>query len=334
MNMMDTPRRLLGRGWACLALGGISMLISGGALHSKEPQGPPPGWDRLVATEGQAMPIPEAWLSDAEARIAHSLKPPAVVPKPVPFDFEQPLSERLWFGAHRKASIRYFNHLCSTEAGQWIVRTVPNVEGVYFARPPAPRKARSGLMGKLYGPENPWMEREFVIASGSLQTEGGWFVSPPHMHYRFVEQPHRKDVDWQKQIADPYVRIFGLTRERSRDQEGRLTDHLREKTPMQVIGIPQFTARYGYTWRGIKRSRDREHGIAGGELLIYDLQTKEVLALRRQFVITMGNRRNGDEAAWEVATPCRQAPEYPGGREFSSFAASVLKTIEPSLGKK
>ena len=32
-------------------------------------------------------------------------------------------------------------------------------------------------------------------------------------------------------------------------------------------------ARYGFTWRGIKRPHDRELGIAGGELIVIDLQT-------------------------------------------------------------
>lgn len=87
------------------------------------------------------------------------------------------------------------------------------------------------------------------------------------------------------------------------------------KTPMQVIGIPALTARYGYTWRGIRRARDREHGIAGGEPLIYDLQTKEVLAVRRQFLIASHNPR-GAGKAMEVAASCSQVRAHPYAGEF------------------
>ena len=44
-------------------------------------------------------------------------------------------------------------------------------------------------------------------------------------------------------------------------------------------------ARYGFTWRGIKRPYDREFGIAGGELIVLDLKTMEVMGLRRGYVI-------------------------------------------------
>jgi len=42
-------------------------------------------------------------------------------------------------------------------------------------------------------------------------------------------------------------------------------------------------ARYGFTWRGVKRPHDREMGIAGGELIVLDLQTKEVMGVRRGY---------------------------------------------------
>ena len=45
-------------------------------------------------------------------------------------------------------------------------------------------------------------------------------------------------------------------------------------------------ARYGFTWRGITRLNDREMGIAGGELIVLDLETSEVLGFRRIFKAT------------------------------------------------
>mgnify|MGYP003600947459 FL=1 len=99
---------------------------------------------------------------------------------------------------------------------------------------------------------------------------------------------------------------------------------------MQVIGIPALTARYGYTWRGLRRERDREFGIAGGELLIYDLETREVLAVRRQFLIAFKNPRGEGKALWEIAARCNQIHPKVSVSEISEFALEILQTTEPS----
>lgn len=291
----------------------------------------PVKWTKFVKVEGQSEPVPEQWLQDAEAKIAYSLKLPDAVPKPVPYAFSQPLWEHLWFNAHQKAAVRYFNHLCSTEAGQWIFRTVPKVEGFYFARPQG--APTSDTLTDPYGPEMPWIQRNFLLTGDSLHWQGAWFIQPPLYNYRFVEQP-RRETKWQADIKDHYVRLFGFTTERERDYQGKLVDSFKQTTPMQVAGIPALTARYGYTWRGIKRAQDREHGIAGGELIIYDLQTKEVLAVRRQFLIAAHNPRGEGKAMWELAASCPQMQAYPDLGEFSQFAFDILQTIEPSTTRK
>jgi hypothetical protein len=303
-----------------------------GACSSTQPthaqSGPPPvKWTEFVKVQGQSEPVPAQWLQDEEARIAHSLQLPDGVPKTVPYHFgSSPLSD------HRKQSIAYFDHLCKTEAGQWIVKTAQNVEGFYFAR--AQKPPTSDELADLYGPEMPWIQRIFLLTGESLKWQGMEFIQPPLYNYRFVEQP-RRETTWQAGIKEPYIRLFGYTTEPSLDPSGKPTGYFKDKTPMQVVGIPKPTAQYGYTWRGIKRPQDREHGIAGGELLIYELQTREVLAVRRQFLITGGNRRNGNKAAWEVAARCPQLPAYSDGGEFTQFAFDVIQTIEPSTtGKK
>ena len=287
----------------------------------------PVKWQKFISVAGQAEPIPEQWLQDDEARFAHSLVLPDAVPKPVPYSFNAEL-----LGDRRKQSIDYFNHLCTTEAGQWIFRTVQNVEGFYFARPQG--EPISDQMTDPYGPEMPWIQRLFMLRADTRHDQGAGFIQPPQHNYRFVEQPHR-NVPWQSAIKEPFIRLFGYTTEPRLDVHGKPSTYFKEKTPMQVIGIPAVTARYGYTWRGIKRAQDREHGIAGGELLIYDLTTREILAVRRQFLITTGNRRNGDKAAWEVAASCPQVRAEPYVGEVSEFAFDVIQTTQPSTtGKK
>lgn len=193
-------------------------LLTASALANAEDR-QPTGWE-LVVVEGQTMPVPKVWLEGEEARIAHSLKLPDVVPKPQPYDFKQPFWERLWFGAHRKASVRYFDHLCATEAGQWIVRTVPDVDGFYFARPQGSQPPRQ-LMTERWGPENPWVER-LLVSNGFKALWAAWtFVEPPAMQYEYLEQPAR-DLPWQKGITTPYIRLFGYTTENARDTKGPL----------------------------------------------------------------------------------------------------------------
>ncbi len=291
----------------------------------------PVKWTRFVQVEGQSEPIPEQWLQDPEAKIAHSLKLPDSVPKPVPFDFSKAY-RKSWLPGTPKQSVQYFNHLCSTEAGEWIFRKVQNVEGFYFARPQG--EPTTDTMTDPYGPEMPWIQRFFLLR-GDYEPldQARWLIQPPLYNYRFVEQP-RRNTKWQAGIQEPYVRLFGYTRGYF-VKPGQVVADWNEKTPMQVIGIPALTARYGYTWRGLRRERDREFGIAGGELLIYDLQTKEVLAVRRQFLIASHNPRGEGKAMWEVAGSCPQRPSDGLSTDFNKFAFDVLETIEPSTtGRK
>lgn len=292
------------------------------------------GWKSLVRVDGQPDEIPEQWLQASEARIAHSLKLPDAVPGPVPFDFQK-ARWRSWQPSVSNVAVQYFNHLCETEAGEWIFKKVGNVEGFYFARPEG--APTTEMMTDPYGPEMPWIQRTFVLRSDNAHDQAVWFIQPPIFNYRFIEQP-RREVKWQAGIQDPYIRLFGYTREAlpipgvyGKAYDKHAWYSYRQKTPMQVMGITEVSARYGYTWRGLKRTRDREHGIAGGEVIIYDLQTKEVLAVRRQFLIAGKNQRGPGKAMWEIAASCSQLPAYPGSGEFTQFAFDVLQTVEPSI---
>ncbi len=308
----------------------VLLALTGGTAHAGGVTTyEPVKWTKFVPVEGQPLPVPEQWLDTEEARIAHNLKLPDAVPKPVPFDFKAAGSGAL-FTSDRKVAVKYFDHLCKTEAGEWIFKTVKDVEGLYFARPQRP--PTSDQLADPYGPEMPWIQRVFLLTGDSLKWHGAWFVQPPIYNYKFVEQP-RRDVKWQAGLRERYIRLFGYTREPALDQNGRPTVYLKDETPMQVVGIPQPTARYGYTWRGIRRERDREHNVAGGEVLIYDLVTQEVLAVRRQFLIAGKNPRGRERTLWEIAARCRELPGHLDGGEFSQFAFDVLQTTERSTTK-
>ncbi len=319
-----------------LALGLLLTQLTAGAHAQRalkaKPQDSGP-WTELVKVEGQPLPIPAQWLDSPEAHIAHSLKLPSSVPQPQPFDFDKAW-RKSWLPKTPSVAVQYFNHLCDTEAGQWVFKTVPNVEGLYFARPQGPPRAVSAKedspLTLPYALEMPWIQRIFRLdGDNKPRDQGWWFILPPNYNYRYVEQPKR-NVAWQHAIQDPYIRLFGYTRTRALYPDGSPSAQLKEATPMQVIGTTALTARYGYTWRGLLRERDREHGISGGELLIYDLQTKEILASRRQFLIGGKSPRGTEKIMWEVAAQCQKMPRIGAGAEFTQFAFDVLKTIEPS----
>src|SRR5205807_1234939 len=92
-------------------------------------------WTTFIPVDGQPQPVPAEWLSTAEGKFAHSIQLPDAVPKPVPFDFAK---AKMMAALPAKASVseQYFEHLCSTEAGEFVLKTVEDVQGLYFMRPP------------------------------------------------------------------------------------------------------------------------------------------------------------------------------------------------------
>ncbi|MBK9625016.1 MAG: hypothetical protein KA388_02340 [Rhodocyclaceae bacterium] len=288
-------------------------------------------WEKFVSVAGQPLPVPEQWLQDEEARIAHSLKLPDAVPKMLPFDFDKARWQALMPGKPNVA-LQYFNHLCDNEAGEWIFRKAENVEGLYFARPQG--MPGGGMMTDPYGPEAPWVQRMPGVVDDSLRRQGSMFVSPPHLMFRFVEQPRRylnwmnRTVAWQAHIMEPYIRLFGYTTQPDVNPDGTFAETRRPKDPAQIIGIAAPSARYAYTWRGLVRERDREHNIAGAELIIYERESKEIMAVRRNFVVSPKNARGPEKTLWELGATC---PKVRGNmtEELLKLAVDVLKTAEP-----
>ena len=292
-------------------------------------------WTRFAKVAGQPLPIPEQWLSDEESRIAHDMVLPDTIPGIQPFDFDRAALTALLPGKPN-VQAAYFRHLCEKEAGEWVFRTAENVEGFYFARP----KPMAGeTLTDLYGPESPNIERRMSLSAA--RSLSAYYIDPPRGMYRFVEAPripndtygypHR----WLAEIKEPFIRLFGLTRAPVLRPGTDRIERYADVTPLQVVGIAEPTAQYAFTWRGIRRERDREHAIAGGELIVYERVSMEILAVHRNFIFTHRNRRTGDKAAWEVGGMCekfvsRYTPNVAQMIEHPKFVFSVLKTVEPS----
>src|SRR5215510_13873626 len=116
------------RGSACLFCSVLLLVCMSAPARAetniREVHQPPPyKWTKFVQVDGQPEPVPEQWVSTSEGKFAHSIK----IPNPVPKD-----------SGYRSgmSSEEYFKHLCEKEAGEFIFKTVDNVDGFYFMRPP------------------------------------------------------------------------------------------------------------------------------------------------------------------------------------------------------
>jgi len=247
-------------------------------------------------------------MATEEGRFAHSIK----IPNPVPEDsgYKPGMTPE-----------EYFNHLCKTEAGEFIYKTVENVEGLYMMRP---RKEATYEYNHLYAPEDPYGHwNEEATEPAMLFVKPSW--------YSFLETPlmSRTAPDWKRKLMHPsifsapdtnakYARYFGY------DGQDRRT--------MQKVYDVALKARYGYAWRGITRPDDREFGISGSEVIIFNLQTGEVLAVHRGYAKFEIDEKFGLASAhWLKRCPLPSQKVSPPRQEF---ILKVLKPVGSALGEK
>lgn len=244
-------------------------------------------------------------LATEEGRFAHSIK----IPNPVPEDsgYKPGMTPE-----------QYFEHLCKTEAGEFIYKTVENVEGFYLMRPR--KRATDYEMEHLYGLEAPYVE-----VHGEYYSPEEYFVQPHMGKYQFLEVPLAKSQD-----TISYRRYY-------RDDNAHPGKQYQTAINGKSVFVPYVVAdaqtdtlksNYGVTWRGITRPHDRDLGIAGSELIVLNLENNEILAVRRGFKRT-GGVRNLTGVWWLAGQVCPKLSERPD----HWFIKDVLKPA-PNLGIK
>lgn len=231
----------------------------------------------------------------------------------------------------------YFKALCEREAGEFIYKTVENVEGIYAIRPMASEDSDERVQDR-YVIENPFdyftqgspfprsqMGFSFLGKSADRHRDGYLFFetmnSPRHSLTRdyydaslFVTKPSDKPVE----------RFIGY-------------DGTGERQTMKREFDAALKAQYGFTWRGIRRPHDMEMGIKGGELIVLHLKTSEVLAIRRNFVRSGGSSGNRFHWYSSQSCPALHSVGNPNTKQWTDeFIAKVLKPIPhfPQSGVK
>ena len=207
-------------------------------------------------------------LATEEGRFAHSIQ----IPDPVPEDsgYKPGMTPE-----------QYFDHLCKTEAGEFIYKTVENVEGLYITR--LREHATDFMQEHLYAMEDPYGYTDWEARDPQTI-----FVDPPWRVYSYLEIPLSSSIS--SKVPGAHYR--------------RYSGYVQDKSPMVEEYVPELKSQYGYTWRGISRPHDRELGIVGGELIILDLQSKVVLGVRRGFIRSGGVRNNMTGIWWLSARVC------------------------------
>lgn len=179
----------------------------------------------------------------------------------------------------------YWEALCKAEAGEFVHRTVKDVQGFYHARPriaPTDYELRDP-----YVLEDAYFISD-ILGTAALELE---LVQPYSGQYLFMETHEGK--------PQAQVRLARLDPSLTEKAYPTAKDGKAYRVPflIQLQRLGQVTARYGITWRGIARESDRINAIAGSEFSIVDMQSGEVLALRRGFAWS-GSDRGGDARIW------------------------------------
>lgn len=259
-------------------------------------------------------------LATEEGRFAQSIK----IPNPVPED------------SGYKAGMttkEYFEHLCKTEAGEFIFKTVEDVDGIMQMRSRV--MATDDEMMHLYALEDPYNAYQTLSAESyvnpryadAVKTKDikkrAYKLYKPDQNYKFLENPIpatlRNPTDSAK-----YLRYTRPNTDKLIFENDQYMYPRDQQPPLLEERVKELKSRYGFTWRGIARPHDRELGIAGGEVIILDLQTNEVVAVRRGYAASGGKTLDTVAGIWWLSA-AKCPVSMPGDEHL--FIHKVLKPL-------
>jgi hypothetical protein len=241
--------------------------------------------------------------------------------------------------AKLKKAEAHFEMRCKT-AGERIVRTVDNVEGVVWMKwRDKPDVNDDYDQYKLSDPYGRDCTAESCIEQLlSLDSTQGRFaqeVERRRGRYRFVDSINPADGKKYHYVGAMVPRWSDESVAKYRAEKGKDVDddvYWFKHTKTEITG---FSARYGITWDDISTRDDRDHWIAGGSLKLIDMKTNEVIAERVGYMIDRGlGSKTGFRSPWTMAR--RSAcPPFPGGMHrypATDNVLFVLKVLRPTKG--
>ena len=175
-----------------------------------------------------------------------------------------------------KISYAYFQHKCETDAGEFIYRTVDNVEGLYQMRPRDPRDYFDRLR---YGdiPEDPYGH-----TNSEAQRPWHVFVSPPTRNYVYLETTKKPNMDgYEYNIGHlKFSSPPKFTGEKywtyTYDVNGKFNKY-------EAIQTDKLKSKYGFDWRETRDKWDELLGVYEGELIVKELADDDILGVRRGY---------------------------------------------------
>ena len=124
--------------------------------------------------------------------------------------------------------------------------------------------------------------------------------------YSIMEKPNLSPK--HEPQSPPYLRFDRY--ERKRTYDGR-----EYSIPLAPTPVSALRSRYGFYWYGIKRPMDRELAVAGGEMVVVDLKTNEVLAVKRGFALAVtkswGKGYSPTGLSWNAGGVCPASGNAP-----------------------
>jgi len=222
----------------------------------------------------------------------------------------------------RTTYLEYIEHLCDTQAGEFIYKTVEGVEGLYEMRPRTLARETEEL-GNLYRMEDPYGYDGMQVSSQPSLFVAHHFnnydyfeTTTPPKNYGLLTTSYKP----YKDLGIPYWHYSGYGYSPP------------PKIKFSIVNDTKVQSQYGFTWRGIRVPHDRENGIAGGELLVIDLKTNEVLAMRRGFTRASSISNNQSGISWEWAYICPMPLNKKGepkGKSVDFEYAFITKVLPP-----
>ncbi len=190
-----------------------------------------------------------------------------------------PTSKWIW----SEAAEAYFNHRCETDAGEFVYRTVENVEGVFQMRPRDPRDYFSRLRDEDL-PEDPF-------GHTNTEAQGPWtlFLSNIKSKYKYFETtvtpssfPYA-DSSKRKTFVETPVNTnekYWIYFPEKIDYEKNNSTYRQLYSAKQAS---ELKSKYGFTWQEVRSQWDKFFGVWGGELIVKKLATDETLGIRRGY---------------------------------------------------